>query len=192
MARNRNDVSFIVSPEVLLRIFRFRGRHDAITGTMQHDRRYADRRLARQPLFQPFESRVASSYAIPVTIGLNGNGHKVGIVEARSRGVERLFSEMPVRRPQVPKQPSNRATILRKSRDATVGVQIPLVPVAQLLLRGRRAIGGRYVLNVVSGDGHEPNDPLGPECGSHAGGAPTPVVANEYCRRYAKRVHEVA
>jgi hypothetical protein len=26
MARNRNDVSFIVSPEVLLRIFRFRGR----------------------------------------------------------------------------------------------------------------------------------------------------------------------
>ena len=46
MSRDRNDVAFIESPKVLMRTFRFLGRHDAITGTMQHDRRYADRWLA--------------------------------------------------------------------------------------------------------------------------------------------------
>src|SRR4030095_11680265 len=84
VACNRNDVAFIVSRKVLLRIFRFRGRHDAITGTMQSDRRYADRWLAQEPSFQIFEGRVTSSFPVPVTIGLNGNGHEVRIVEARS------------------------------------------------------------------------------------------------------------
>ena len=42
MSGNRNDVAFKASPEVLLRIFRFRRWHDAVTGTMQHDGRYTD------------------------------------------------------------------------------------------------------------------------------------------------------
>src|SRR4029453_15482081 len=192
MARDRNDVAFIVSPKVPSRIFRLRGRYDAVTGTMQHDRRHADCRLAHETPFQTVEGWVTSAVAVAMTIGLNGHGHKIGIIEAQSRGVERRFSELPVRRPQAPKQPCHRATILRKSRDATLGVQIPLVPVAPLLLRRRRPVGDRYVLDVVPSDGHEANYPLRPECGDHASGAPAPVVANEYRRRDAERVHEVA
>src|SRR4029453_17929339 len=106
-------------------------------------------------------------------------------VEAQSRGVERRFGEFPVWRPQAPKQPCDRATILRKARDATLRVKIPLVPVALLLLRRRWAVGSRYILDVVPVDGHEANSPLRPERSNDAGRTSTPVVSNEYRRRDA-------
>src|SRR5436305_1716001 len=106
-----------------------------------------------------------------MTIGLDGHGDEVGIIERARAALEGSVVERPVRRPQVPDQPAEFAPVRIETGPPTLALKIILVPEAALLLRRNRHARLRDVFHVVAVAGDEAAHALGPERGDDAGGA---------------------
>src|SRR5262249_43934183 len=114
-----------------------------------------------------------------------------GIVERRRGALEGRLLESPGRRPLLPQEPADLATVLLQSDAATLGVEVPLIPVRPLLPGRGRTRRGQRVLHVVAADADEgPHARRGEERGD-AGGAAAPVVADESDGAEGERVQEI-
>ena len=70
-----------------------------------------------------------------MAVGVNHAVDEVGIVEGGSGAIERRLAELPSRRPELPQQAAQRATIGRQTGASPFGVEVPLIPERTLPLR---------------------------------------------------------
>ena len=128
MACDGDETALIGAGEMSSVVVDAIGRPHAVALAMQRDRRHRDRRLERELRLDGVQRRIARCGTVAMAVGLDYDLHKVGVVE-RSRGlpVGRVI-ETVIGRPQLPKQPAQRASVRRQPGTPSFGVEIPLVP----------------------------------------------------------------
>src|SRR5215467_6531756 len=137
------------------------------------------------------ELRITFRVEVAVAIGMNDAVDKVGVVERRRRLVVRRLRKLTRRRPLLPQQLAERATILRKAGPSAFGVEVPLIPKRRFDLWRRWTRSREDVLNRIARD---------EDAGAHAvrmkrrgdlGGAAAPVVTTDRKLRELQRIGEV-
>ena len=119
------------------------------------------------------------AFFLAVAVGLDDDVDVVGVVEAGGCGGELSVGELVVGAPERPEQAGDVGAVGGEAVNAALGVEVPLVPLAQLALGAGRGVGLRDVLHVVAAAGHQAGDAFGPKGSDDAAGPAAPVVARQ-------------
>src|SRR5262245_34412346 len=122
---------------------------DAISVAVDRDSWHRDWWLRDETRFDVGHGRIAGNEAEAVSIGVDDDVYKVGVVECGGRAFESRVVERPTRGPHLPEQPRDLAAVLRKPAAPAFGVEIVLIPHRCFSLGARRLKRSGNVLNVV-------------------------------------------
>src|SRR5215469_1441850 len=147
---------------------------------MQNNRRHCDHRLSHKFDLDVFESWITLRRAIAVSIGMDRELDKIGVVEGFGGSLVFSIVEAVIRRPQLPQFTTERSPIGGQSSPSALSVEIPLIPITVFGIRRGGLQCRRNVLNVVASDRDEPCNPIRPQRGHDAGSTATPIIAREY------------
>src|SRR5690348_16328120 len=122
-------------------------RYNAVGVTIKRDRRHRDWRQLRQPALNIGIARIACRKAVAMTVAVDRDVDKIGIIECGGGALEGCCVEPPVGRPLLPENLCDFPPVGGKAGTAAFDLKIILIPVREFALRRRRLHGVRDVLD---------------------------------------------